>query len=242
MTSSAAEMGNSGVGYGQTQGSASKETADTEDRSVSIGQYDLPGKAEHALHDNGNNGGSTITDQALNEGAESEGAFQAAGQPPLNAEQKQSTVHKSDMQAEPVSVTGNGWSAHISGTAPDMEVRQSGSMGLAAEEAVKGADGASSEPVAAAADSAAAPKRSHLSPKQVPSRCLSCGEGIRKKWPQHVMLLGDTDTSTLSTSRSRIQRRPDVSSWLRKGVHSLETMHAPHEGEARSFLCSGGWC
>lgn len=190
MTSSAAEMGNSGLESGQMQGSTSKQTVDTEDRSVSIGQYNLPGKAEHAQHDNGNIGEPTITDKPLNEGARSEAASQAAEQPSLHAEQQASAVQKSDMQAEPVSVTGNGWSAHMPGRAPDIKVRESGSTGVAAEEAVKGAGSVSAEPVsvAADADSAGAPKRPRPSAKQVSSHYLPCGEGIRKRWSHHVML------------------------------------------------------
>ena len=167
MTSSAAKMGNSGVGPGQMQERTSQQTVATEDMSVSVGQYDLPEKAKHAQHDNGSTGEGTVVENSPNEDVESEAAIQPAEQPSLHAGQQQSAVQASSMEAKPRSASGNGWSLHTSDTDPGMELLDSGSMGAAAEGPVKDPDGAPAEPKADAAESAAAPKHPRLAAKQV---------------------------------------------------------------------------
>ena len=165
MTSSAAEMGKSGVGPAQRQDSTSKKPMDTEGRAVSNGRFDLPVKAEHAQHDGDNTGEGTVNiiGDLPDDKTGSEAAIQATGQ---HVEQQISAVLKSDVEAEPVSASGNDWSLHPSDRDPGMEVRESGSMGPAAEEPVKEADSASAEPKADS-ESGADPKRPRLSAKQV---------------------------------------------------------------------------
>ena len=167
MTSSAAEMGKSGVDPAQRQESTSKQTVDTEDRTVPNGHFALPGKAEHAQQDNGDTGEGTVNiiGEFPDDKDESEAAMQAAGQ---HMEQQKSAVLNSDVEAEPVSASGNGWSLTAPDTGPGTDVRESGSMGAAAEGPVREADSASAEPEADP-ESAAAPKRPRLSAKQVSS-------------------------------------------------------------------------
>lgn len=172
MTSSAARMGSSSIGPAQMQECASQQTVATEDMSVSVGQYDRPEKAQHAQHDSGSIGEGTVVENSPNDDVESGAAFQPAEQPSLHAGQQKSAVQASTMEAKPRSASGNGWSSHTSDMDPGMELLDSGSMGAAAEGRVENPDGASAEPKADAAESAAAPKRPRLAAKQVSCRYL----------------------------------------------------------------------
>ena len=163
MTSSAAEMGNSGVGPAQRRESGSKQTVDKGARRVSNSQFDLPGKAEHAQHDEDNTGEGTLTGNVPNDDVGDTAAVKAAGR---RMKQHNSAVLKPSVEAEPVAASGNGWSLDAPDTGPGPEVRESGSMAAAAEGLVREADSASAGPEADA-ESAAVPKRPRLSATQV---------------------------------------------------------------------------
>ena len=172
MTSSAPEVGDSSPGLSQRDESTGKQTVDTEDVSVSVGQYEFPGKAEDAQCDDDDiREDGTHAKPSLNDGAESK----AAEQQSLHAGQQEPALHDFKTKASPGPALGNGWSSHPLEAGPDQESLAPDRMGLAAGGPVKDAHGAPAEPgaeaAAAAAESAEAPKRQRLSAKQVACGC-----------------------------------------------------------------------
>lgn len=171
ITSSAPEMHFSCMGPSQMHESISKETVETDDASISVGEYPLPRNAEHAQPDSDDDvehaAVTSIKPNVNGNGVKSAAAILIAEQPSLQKWQQKSAEQDPGGKVTSRPASAGGWLSHTSNNDDVMELKDPDSMRAAAQELLEQQAIAAVTPETEASDSAAASKRPRLSAEQV---------------------------------------------------------------------------
>ena len=170
ITSSVPERQFSGMDPSQMHDFISKETVDTDDSSISVGQYPLPRMAEHAQpddHDDVEHAAITSMPHVNGNRGESAVAILTAEQPSLHTGQQNTAEQDSGGKVTSRPASAGGRSSHTLDDDDVMEIKDPRSMHAAAQESLEQQDVAGVTPDIEASDSAAASKRPRLSAEQV---------------------------------------------------------------------------